>query len=78
MISPMIIILYNNAYFSIIILFKTRIIHLLATLPCDEFQSKAFHATENDKHVLVTAHTGSGKNCYKNLPIDYFTNIDRK
>jgi superfamily II RNA helicase len=38
-----------------------------------EFQTKAIEAIESGKHVLVTAHTGSGKTLPAEYAIDYFT-----
>ena len=43
-----------------------------------EFQKCAFEATENNKHVLVTAHTGSGKTLPAEFSIQYFTNQNKK
>ena len=43
------------------------------TFQLSEFQTKAIEAIENGKHVLVTAHTGSGKTLPAEYAIDYFT-----
>jgi antiviral helicase SKI2 len=42
------------------------------------FQEDAFRATENEKHVLVTAHTGSGKTLPAEFAIYYFTSLGKK
>jgi antiviral helicase SKI2 len=38
-----------------------------------EFQTKAVKAIQNGKHVLITAHTGSGKTLPAEYAIEYFT-----
>ena len=43
-----------------------------------EFQEKAIFAIENGKHVLVTAHTGSGKTLPAEFSIKYFTSQNKK
>jgi antiviral helicase SKI2 len=43
-----------------------------------EFQIKAIQAIENGKHVLVTAHTGSGKTLPAEYAIDFFTKMGKK
>ena len=43
-----------------------------------DFQKCAFEATESEKHVLVTAHTGSGKTLPAEFSIKYFTNMGKK
>ena len=43
-----------------------------------EFQSKACDAIVNDKHVLVTAHTGSGKTLPAEFAIYYFIKYKNK
>jgi len=42
------------------------------------FQEKAIDALKNDKHVLITAHTGSGKTLPAEFAIQYFTNKSLK
>lgn len=42
-----------------------------------EFQTKAIHAIENGKHVLITAHTGSGKTLPAEYAIEYFTKMGK-
>ena len=45
-----------------------------------EFQKKAFENIEQGNHVLVTAHTGSGKTLPAEFAINYFTheNMNKK
>ena len=45
----------------------------IKTLPFNisKFQEDAIFATENEKHVLVTAHTGSGKTLPAEFAIKY-------
>ena len=52
----------------------------IKTLPFNisKFQEDAIFATENEKHVLVTAHTGSGKTLPAEFAIKYFTSRDKK
>jgi superfamily II RNA helicase len=38
-----------------------------------EFQNEAIHAIQNGYHVLITAHTGSGKTLPAERAIDHFT-----
>lgn len=42
-----------------------------------EFQTKAIHAIENGKHVLITAHTGSGKTLPAEYAIEFFTKMGK-
>jgi superfamily II RNA helicase len=42
------------------------------------FQTKAINAIENGKHVLITAHTGSGKTLPAQYAIEYFTGKGKK
>ena len=52
----------------------------IKTLPFNisKFQEDAIFATENKKHVLVTAHTGSGKTLPAEFAIKYFISRDKK
>ena len=43
-----------------------------------EFQETAIFAIEQGKHVLVTAHTGSGKTLPAEFAIKYFSSRDKK
>jgi ATP-dependent RNA helicase HelY len=43
-----------------------------------EFQIKANEAIENGNHVLITAHTGSGKTLPAEYAIKYFTERGQK
>lgn len=42
-----------------------------------EFQSKAVKAIQDGKHVLITAHTGSGKTLPAEYAIEYFTSLGK-
>ena len=43
-----------------------------------EFQNKACYGILNDKHTLVTAHTGSGKTLPAEFAIYYYITILKK
>ena len=46
--------------------------------PLSDFQKYAIHGLVESKHVLVTAHTGSGKTLPAEFAIKYFTSLGKK
>ncbi len=48
------------------------------SFPLSDFQKYAIEGLVNDKHVLITAHTGSGKTLPAEFAIDYFHNKGKK
>ena len=60
---------------SIIDEFKT---HTQNNFTFSEFQNKACDAIVEKKHVLVTAHTGSGKTLPAEFAIYYFVHVLKK
>ena len=46
--------------------------------PLSDFQKWALYALLNKKHVLITAHTGSGKTVPAEGAIEYFTKLGKR
>ena len=42
------------------------------------FQKYAIEAIENGKHILITAHTGSGKHCLQHMPYKNSVHLAKK
>jgi superfamily II RNA helicase len=48
------------------------------SFPLSSFQKHAIEAIVEGNHILVTAHTGSGKTLPAEFAIEYFTNLNKK
>lgn len=61
---------------NILLKFKNLIINNIMIL--SEFQEKAINGIKNNKHVLITAHTGSGKTLPAEYAIEYYLKLGKK
>ena len=61
---------------NILLKFKNLIINNIMIL--SEFQEKAINGIKNNKHVLITAHTGSGKTLPAEYAIEHYLKLGKK